>query len=280
MKAFFKPIYLLALLFFVTEGCQREFNWYISATGTLKDAQGECMPAKVRGTFYNGVTPGKDTAYIEVKVNVFTTGAYSIFTDMQNGLRFTDSGSFNSTGLHTVKLKPNGTPLAHSISNFTICFDTSCCPLSLDIKDSAKNELVPVNSWRYTDVKKGITYRGPINATYFLITPLAALLSLRKEITRPTDTSFEIGIGFLTKNITTGSFKTDTLNEVAFSTHRICINCAWEVMYKFYGVLTTIVVTSYNPETKVIKGTFSGTTIDEENNIAPIKDGVFSAIVK
>jgi len=46
------------------------------------------------------------------------------------------------------------------------------------------------------------------------------------------------------------------------------------------GVITTIVVKSYDPDTKIIKGTFSGTTLDWNSNVATIKDGAFSAVVK
>jgi len=51
-------------------------------------------------------------------------------------------------------------------------------------------------------------------------------------------------------------------------------------MYALTGALTTIVVKSYDPVTGIIKGTFSGTTVDGNNEIAPINKGEFSAIVK
>ena len=73
---------------------------------------------------------------------------------------------------------------------------------------------------------------------------------------------------------------TDSLNNIALSAQGKCINCAWNVMYALTGALTTIVVKSYDPVTGIIKGTFSGTTVDGNNEIAPINKGEFSAIVK
>jgi len=52
------------------------------------------------------------------------------------------------------------------------------------------------------------------------------------------------------------------------------------VIYKLKGAVTTIVIKSYDPETKIIKGTFSGTTVDWYNSVATVKDGEFSAVIK
>jgi len=40
------------------------------------------------------------------------------------------------------------------------------------------------------------------------------------------------------------------------------------------------VITGYDAGTKIVKGTFGGTTIDWFNEIATISDGQFSAVVK
>jgi len=40
------------------------------------------------------------------------------------------------------------------------------------------------------------------------------------------------------------------------------------------------VVTDYDALTKTIKGTFSGTTINGENEVVPIKNGKFKAIIE
>ncbi len=280
MKALLNKNLFLLLMPFLFSACQRTISWDLDATGTLKDAQGICFPANISGTFYNGITPGSDTAYVEVKVNVFSTGNYTISTDIQNGLRFIDSGFFNTTGIHVIKLKPVGTPVNIMPVNFAVHFDTSFCSFTLDVKDSTLLTDKTLNTWQYTDTKKKITYHGTINATYFLVTPLSGLLSLRHETNIAGDTTFEIGIVYPTENITTGMFTTDSLNNVALSTRGRCINCAWDVMYALTGAITTIVVESYDPQTGIIKGAFSGTTVNWNNEVAPIDKGKFSAVVK
>ena len=62
------------------------------AEGSLTDSSGICTPGTVHGTFYTGVTPGSDTAYVQVQVNVTKTGSYSISSNFQNGYEFADSG--------------------------------------------------------------------------------------------------------------------------------------------------------------------------------------------
>ena len=93
MKAALYTTKILAfILFIIPFSCQKEFSRENHiAKGTLKDVSGTCFPSTVHGKFYNGVTPDGNTTYVEVKVNVTKTGSYSIFTDIQNGLRFADS---------------------------------------------------------------------------------------------------------------------------------------------------------------------------------------------
>ncbi len=46
------------------------------------------------------------------------------------------------------------------------------------------------------------------------------------------------------------------------------------------GATVTIVITGYDPGTKIVQGQFSGSTLDLLNEMAEIKDGEFSAVVK
>ena len=105
-------------------------------------------------------------------------------------------------------------------------------------------------------------------------------MSLRKQIITPADTSFEISFVFPPTGIKTGSFTTDEGNAWSYTHSGVCVNCAWEVAYQLYGAVTNIVVTDYDALTKTIKGTFSGTTINGENKVVPIKDGKFKAIIE
>jgi hypothetical protein len=276
IKCFIKTCPFVFICF--ASGCQRTINWDFGAKGTLKDESGICFPSSLSGTFYNGIFPGSDTAFVEVKVNVFSPGVYVISTDLQNGLQFFDSGYFSTTGIQSVKLKPRGIAVAPAQTNFNIRFDTSVCSFTLNVEDSSLLNK-DLNTWHYTDTKNGITYHGTINATHYLTTSSGNLLSLRQESFNADDTTFQIGVSFPAA-ISPGIYKTDTLNNFALSVHGRCINCAWGVVYKLKGALTVIEIKSYDPSTKIIKGTFSGTSVDWYDTIAIVKDGSFSAVIK
>ena len=63
----------------------------------------------VRQTMVQG-TPASNVATIELKASVSTIGTYNIFTNAVNGVNFSASGTFTSTGVQTVILIANGTP--------------------------------------------------------------------------------------------------------------------------------------------------------------------------
>jgi len=273
------------VLFAIAFGCQKELSFEGNmAKGTLKDSFGVCFPQTLHGTFYNGVTPGADTAYIEVKVNVIKTGSYAILTDTQNGFGFSASGIFNNAGINIIKLKSTGTPVAHVPTDFTIRFDTSACYLTINVFDSAmlKRGTAPLYNWKFTDTKKGLTYKGIFENNYIMNSFNVLVLST-KEAQSPGDTALTIHIGLPTGIITPGIYRTDhPTTGIAFTTFNDgCLNCAgggWVPI--FAGGTVTINITNYDPETKIITGNFSGETLDFLNEIATIKEGEFTAVVK
>ncbi len=292
MKAVLNILQILAFIILMfAYGCEKEqsFENYL-ASGTLKDSAGTCFTNIVHGTFYNGITPGTDTAYVEIKINVLATGSYTVYTDIQNGFQFADSGIFNTTGINIIKLKPTGTPLVNIPAEFTIMFDTSICSLTVNVGDSSdlhphdSTDTLPLNNWRFTDSKRGMTYKGLFEVNYILTLGTQKILVLStKDPQVPGDSSFMINLNLPTGVITTGTFTTDTPpNGIVFKTFSYaCVNCAGGgLIPASSGATVTIIITGYDPVTRIVRGTFSGTTIDWFNEVAPIEDGAFSAVVE
>ncbi len=277
MKAYLFKAYIVIVLLFAA-GCRKEYSYEYKPANSLKDTAGVCLSSAIHGSFFKNASLDNDTAYIELQVNVAVTGSYFITTDLQNGFQFADSGTFSTTGLQTVQLEPTGTPVDTGYTNFTVCYDTSCCPISVYVGEAPVIDL-PDNAWQYTDVSTGKTYTGNFNATEYLVTPISTLVSLRKLIVTPADTSFEISFVFPPTGIETGSFTTEKENAWSYSYNGVCVNCAWEVAYVLYGAISNIVVTDYDALTKTIKGTFSGTAVNGENEVVAIKGGKFKAII-
>jgi hypothetical protein len=120
-----------SVLFF---SCQDKYLMGIisPATGSLKAANGDCLPKTVGGVFIAGKAVG-DTNFIQVSVNVKTTGNYVIKTNAVNGYSFSSSGSFTGTGTNQVKLVANGKPTTAASNDFTVSFDTSVCQISITV---------------------------------------------------------------------------------------------------------------------------------------------------
>jgi len=125
------------LIFFIS--CNKEYSEdYTNASpfaqGTLKDSLGDCLFDSAFGTFYSDSIPGIDTNYIAVEMNITQPGTYNIATDMQNGLRFSDSGYIYNTGDTIIHLKPTGIPLTQQATFFTINFNNDVCYLFVHVQ--------------------------------------------------------------------------------------------------------------------------------------------------
>ncbi|HEX2630878.1 MAG TPA: hypothetical protein VHM26_17805 [Chitinophagaceae bacterium] len=125
---------LLASLFVVSLfvwSCQKENSFENGAgesEGLLQsDVSGDCLPKQVLGTYVEGTALNGANEYIEVTVDVLTTGAYTIYSDTLNGVFFRASGIFTGTGMQTVKLRGNGVPAADGPINFTITYGDQTC---------------------------------------------------------------------------------------------------------------------------------------------------------
>ncbi len=96
------------------------------ATGTLNATGTTCAPIQVSGTYTQGIAlAGTNT--VQVQVNVATAGTYSITTNTVNGVKFSASGSFTTTGVQNVILAGSGTPVDSAQFTYSVAFTSSTC---------------------------------------------------------------------------------------------------------------------------------------------------------
>ncbi len=140
MKMFrtFTACRLLVLLFLLPlASCQHElgFENTISATGnalfTYHTADdGSCSGVILSGIYTSdSALTGSNTAKIQVNVSV--AGTYVIGTAVVNGVSFTASGRFTTTGIQTVILVGKGVPVTAGRQSFPLVAGSSHC--SFDI---------------------------------------------------------------------------------------------------------------------------------------------------
>ena len=288
---------LLCMVFFVF-GCSKELSLEnsastISAEGSLWDTAGICLPDSVHGTFYTGVQPGGDTAYVEITIDVAVAGTYNISSDLQNGFMFSDSGFFATAGINTVQLKPIGTPVLIKPTVFTVSFDSSVCNFVVNVQDSTglglggtdTTGVPPVDSTNLSDTawkfSEGANYYHGSIDTAFVIDTLGLKYLTLVGNTPTGDTSFLVGILLLTGNIQPGTYSTASVAGVYLTT----LNGSTPVTIYQADATTsssgavTITIFSYDSTTGIVEGSFTGGAVDGSGNPVTIANGSFKAKV-
>ncbi len=88
-----------------------------TAVFSLTGAPNTCISPVVGGTYQVG-TALNNTNAVSLKVNVSSTGTYSISTADINGVRFSKTDSFTVTGPQTIMLTGSGTPATPGTFNY------------------------------------------------------------------------------------------------------------------------------------------------------------------
>lgn len=79
----------------------------------------QCGTISQQGTYYVGIETNS-TNTLNVFVDVQSTGYWNIYTNTVNGVSFSGTGTFTSTGIHQIELLATGTPIASGIQSYTI----------------------------------------------------------------------------------------------------------------------------------------------------------------
>ena len=107
-----------------------------NASFTLTGAPNNCFNAYVNGTYVSGVLLSSANT-VDINVNVTAIGNYNLTTDTINGVWFSRSGTFTSTGNQIITLNGNGTPEFARNLIFTPLTGNSSCNFKVTIRDPA-----------------------------------------------------------------------------------------------------------------------------------------------
>ncbi len=84
----------------------------------------ECAGATVAGSYSSGIPLiGQNT--VALQVNVTSTGTYNISTNVTNGFGFSGAGTFTTTGIQTILLTAQGTPVTQGTFTFSTASPSS-----------------------------------------------------------------------------------------------------------------------------------------------------------
>ncbi len=259
--------------------CAKEYsneNGKVSLPGTtavfsLKNNSGNCEFSLVHGTYFAGVAT-KDSNFLELAVIVTTIGSYRLSSDTQNGFFFSDSGSFNNTGLTRIFLKASGTPILPLNTTFSITgSDSATCTFTVNVTDN--------NTWQFN---QGMNfYHGFVDTAYAYDTTIASVpfTILYLAGTVPTgDSLFTIGLAFPgIGNISPGTYSSHTNAQFAFFDANSSF--IFEADPTTTTVETSVTIVSYDATTKMLAGQFSGNAKGSSGPVN-ISGGKFNARLK
>ena len=91
-----------------------------------------CSNIIVSGKYNTGIAT--DTSnYIIAQVKAITTGAYTINTNVIDGIKFTTTGYFSQKGLQSIKIPALGTPQKNGIYSYSLIGSTGDCNFNLSV---------------------------------------------------------------------------------------------------------------------------------------------------
>ena len=103
-----------------------------AAVYSLSGAPGTCSGAVVGGAYTAGTALAASNTVV-LQVSVSSIGTYNLAAASVNGMIFTGTGVFASTGLQNVTLAGSGIPLIAGIFNVTATNGTSSCTFSITV---------------------------------------------------------------------------------------------------------------------------------------------------
>lgn len=105
------------------------------AVFTLAGAGSSCTGAIVNGTYATGVALGPNNT-VTITIDVTTVGTYNITTTFQ-GMTFSGSGAFTTTGIQTVTLNGSGTPTTAGVNTVPITAGSASCSFQVTVSSPA-----------------------------------------------------------------------------------------------------------------------------------------------
>ena len=91
----------------------------------------DCAGITVNGTYFVGTALGASNTLV-VPVNVTSVGTYSISSlPSVNGISFSKTGVFTTTGPQSITIAGTGTPAAAGPFNYTVTGGAGSCPVSI-----------------------------------------------------------------------------------------------------------------------------------------------------
>lgn len=250
-----------------------------TAQYTLAGSPNACSNVNVSGT-YQESAPLTIANEVSIQVNVTTAGTYVISSTPTNGMTFSSQGSFAAPGVQTVTLQGSGTPDTAGTTTVPITAGGTSCSFTVTV-NSAKPPGADT-AWQFSVGTN--FYHGFIDTAFTReVEDLGTALSFYGSSYPGPDTAFQLDILLPGNTIETGTYNTDSAN-VDFYLYK-STDTTVAPYYQAHVEVTPpvnlkIEIKSYDPETKIVTVTFSGTAINAAGQEITVTGGKVYAKVE
>lgn len=149
-----KSIIIFSGIILFLSSCQKEYSYEGGPMSNgpgplsyiLEGSADSCLDYVVNGKYIEGQSLSNENTVI-LRVSVFDTGLYQIQTSTLDGISFSSSGRFNSTGSQQIMLQGTGKPSQPGTYMFTPGNSLSVCSFSIQVTspDEPASHSLPAN---------------------------------------------------------------------------------------------------------------------------------------
>lgn len=220
-----------------------------------------CASAVVNGNYRRGYPLGSSNT-VTIGVNVTATGSYSI-SGAVNGMTFSNTNNFATTGPQTITLYAGGTPAAAGTFNVTLAGASNSCSFPVIVNVGTPG------TWQFT--AGGTAYSGYTNDAFHRVAGETELLTLTGGPNTGTGSLFIEMMSMTRWPMAVGSYYDNSGPDVITG-----FNYS-EGTVSFRNANIVVVLTVFNLAAHTVQGTIGGVIKDAAGNAVPITSGSFSA---
>lgn len=225
----------------------------------------DCSTANVNGTYQAG-TALTAANTVDITVNVVTAGPYTISSTATNGMVFSASGSFATTGAQSIQLTGSGTPAAGGTFNIPVPGNTSCTfPVTVTA--------APTVDWKFTAGTK--TYQGETtSATALSVMP--PILNFAYAGSNANSDQVVIALVDVSGTINVNENYSTVVSANNTALFTFIDGTTMENLTTDATRNLTFKVTSHNTTAKTLSGTFSGQLKSGSGSTLTVTNGSFT----
>lgn len=250
-----------------------------SAAFTFAGSPGPCANANVQGTYTAG-TALTAANKVTIQVNVTTAGSYNITSAPVNGMTFSRSGTFTTTGAQSVDLQGTGIPTAAGNQQVPIVAGTSVCAFTVSVNQASGSggSTSPDSAWSFNEGT--LFFFGRMDTAFLTTTAgVGTVLNIGGSTYHTGDSLISIYVRLPGSTVQPGTYSTSSNTIFYFAFNGANPAPFYSAEPSTNNAVMSVVITSYNSTTRVVHGIFSGNAQTPAGALVPITNGKFRAMV-